>query len=96
MVGNDHVSGLVIISTGLYHFAHEVEVERALADGCARLIEDGTPFSPVADGISHALYFRGPGGNGIEIYVDTRQRRRQWGGYSETLDVEELLTHRST
>lgn len=83
-------------ATGLYHFALEVEDLRALADAYARLTEEGIPVSPVDHGISRALYFNDPDGNGIEIYVDTRDRRAIWGGYTEPLDIEELLTHRST
>lgn len=75
---------------GLYHFAVEVDDEAALADAAARLDRHGVPFSPVDHGISKALYFSDPDGHGVEIYCDTRERRAEWGGMSDPLDVGTL------
>jgi catechol-2,3-dioxygenase len=39
-------------------------------------------ISPVDYGISKALYFEDPDGNGVEVYLDTRAEndRRTWEG----------------
>jgi catechol 2,3-dioxygenase len=75
---------------GLYHFAVEVDDEAALGEAVSRLHDNGVHYSAVDHGISKAVYFSDPDGHGIEIYCDTRDRRDQWGGMTEPLDVTTL------
>jgi len=48
--------------------------------------------SPVDHGISKALYFDDPDGNGLEVYADTRAERgvSEWDGTNERFDPLEL------
>jgi len=71
---------------GLYHAAFEVDERAALAEVASRLERLGVPFSPVDHGISKALYFSDPDGNGVEVYLDTRHERTAWGGVSDVFD----------
>ena len=73
-------------AAGLYHSAFEVEQPAALAEVAGRLERHGVRYSPVDHGISKALYFSDPDGNGVEVYLDTRSRRTSWGGVSDTFD----------
>jgi catechol 2,3-dioxygenase len=57
---------------GLYHAAVELDELDALAALDDRLTDREVAFSPVDRGISTALYFEDPSGNGLEAYVDTR------------------------
>ncbi len=71
---------------GLYHFAVElmdIDQLRSLRD---RLGSLRVSFSAVNHGISKAVYFEDPDGNGIEVYVDTRDSlgKKQWQGQSTT------------
>lgn len=72
---------------GLYHVAFEVENESKLAELDRRVRERGLEPSAVDHGISRSIYFEDPSGNGIEVYVDTRDEtgRRQWKGKTEPL-----------
>ncbi|WP_096391726.1 VOC family protein [Halopenitus persicus] len=78
---------------GLYHAAFEVPTGAALAAIHERLQERGVRVSPVDHGISKALYFDDPDGNGIEVYLDTREQTGQekWGGRNEPFDPAELV-----
>lgn len=80
-------------TAGLYHFAIEVRGLAALAAAYRRLLRAEVDMTPVDHGISRSLYFSDPDGNGIEIYVDTRDVRSEWRGITEPLDLEELLGH---
>ncbi|MGH2535235.1 MAG: VOC family protein [Thermomicrobiales bacterium] len=58
-------------TTGLYHFAilypNRVELARAFK----RLRDYGVPITGASDhGVSEAIYFNDPDGNGLEIYRD--------------------------
>lgn len=76
---------------GLYHFALEVPTEAAWVAAHDRLVAADVPVSPVDHGISKALYFSDPDGNGIEIYVDTRASGHAlWHGSSAYVDVDAL------
>ena len=77
---------------GLYHAALEVETPDALRAVHERLTERGVAVSPVDHGISKALYFDDPDGNGLEVYLDTRQERgvERWAGTNEPFDPAEL------
>jgi len=74
---------------GLFHVAFEVpdrETLRAVRD---RLRERELRVSPVDHGISEALYFEDPDGNGLEVYRDTRAEagRQEWDGRNRPLDL---------
>lgn len=77
---------------GLYHAAFEVETVGALVAVYDRLLERGVHVSPVDHGISKALYFADPDGNGLEVYVDTRDRNDQyeWHGQNTRFDPRSL------
>lgn len=58
-------------STGLYHFAILLPSRRELARTFKGLLDHGVPIEGAADhGVSEAIYFQDPDGNGIEIYAD--------------------------
>jgi catechol 2,3-dioxygenase len=72
---------------GLYHAAFEVDSREALASIHGRLQERGVRVSPVDHGISKALYFSDPDGNGLEVYLDTRESDDEaWEGTNESFD----------
>ncbi len=80
-------------STGLYHTAFEVPDKFDLAQAWQKLRSERIAFVAVDHGISWALYFADPDGNGLEIYVDTRRDpagRQVWNGYSRPLSDEEI------
>lgn len=57
--------------TGLYHTAFLYPDRAALGAALARVLEAGVTLDGAADhGVSEAIYFRDPDGNGIEIYRD--------------------------
>ncbi|MER3536748.1 MAG: glyoxalase [Thermus sp.] len=61
-------------SVGLYHFALLVPDRTALGGLLLRLHQAGAYFEGAADhGVSEALYFRDPEGNGLELYRDRPQ-----------------------
>lgn len=77
---------------GLYHFAIEVSSINELKVFYSRLQTANIQFEPIDHGISKALYFEDPDGNGIEVYIDTRKENNQfdWRGQSTTFDVDSL------
>lgn len=77
---------------GLYHAAIEVDTEANLGDVYDALCERGVPSTPVDHGISKALYFSDPAGNGLEAYVDTREERdrSEWDSQNRRFDPAEL------
>jgi catechol 2,3-dioxygenase len=76
---------------GLYHAAIEVESAERLRTVYERLDERDVHVTPVDHGISMALYFDDPDGNGLEAYRDTRDRDdERWDGYTERLDPATL------
>ena len=72
-------------SVGLYHFAIDAENLKELAKLYFKLKDLGIKVSPIDHGISKTLYFSDPDANGIEIYVDTRNKRKEWKGFSEII-----------
>ena len=57
--------------TGLYHVAFLSPDRPALARALKSALDAGVPIDGAADhGVSEAIYFRDPDGNGIEIYRD--------------------------
>jgi catechol 2,3-dioxygenase len=64
-------------TTGLYHFAILLPNRLELARTLKRVIDQGWPIDGAADhGVSEAIYFSDPDGNGIEIYRD--RPRAEW------------------
>lgn len=64
-------------SIGLYHIALLLPHRQALAAAVRRLLETGGTFEGASDhGVSEAVYFRDPEGNGLELYRD--KPRDQW------------------
>jgi len=77
---------------GLYHFAIESKSLKELAKLYFKLKKAGVVVSPIDHGISKTLYFSDPDGNGIEVYVDTRNIRKKWKGLSSIISENELRT----
>ena len=77
---------------GLYHAAFEVPDAEALRATYRRLRSRDVRVSPVDHGISKALYFDDPAGNGLEVYLDTREQRnrQRWQGENARFDPETL------
>jgi catechol 2,3-dioxygenase len=78
----------------LYHVAFEVPDRAALARVYRRLKTEGVDAAAVDHGISWALYFRDPDGNGLEVYCDTRglsNGRRRWQGHSARIPEARLM-----
>ena len=70
----------------------------SLAATLARVLEAGTPLDGAADhGVSEAVYFRDPDGNGIELYRDRaeadwpRDAEGNIAMVNDPLDVPALL-----
>ncbi|BDG16871.1 VOC family protein [Thermus brockianus] len=81
-------------SVGLYHFALLLPDRKALAGAFRRLLEAGAHWEGAADhGVSEALYFRDPEGNGLELYRDRPQGEWPKGPLMFTLplNLESLL-----
>ncbi len=86
-------------SIGLYHIALLLPHRAALAATARRLLAGDTLFEGASDhGVSEALYFRDPEGNGLELYRD--KPRSQWprptrgegvAMVTRPLDLEDLL-----
>ncbi|HET7322786.1 MAG TPA: VOC family protein [Halococcus sp.] len=77
---------------GLYHAAIEVDSRNALAEVAETLRDREVSVSPVDHGISKALYFDDPDGNGLEAYLDTRESndRTEWNGINQSFDPTAL------
>lgn len=85
-------------AAGLYHVAFVFPDRASLGAALQRVLEHGTPLEGAADhGVSEAVYFRDPDGNGIELYRDRPQA--DWPRYADgtlamvntPLDVGALL-----
>lgn len=84
---------------GLYHVAFEAPDRRSLALAFSALRQSGVDVSAVDHGISWALYFADPDGNGLELYVDIRrpdQLGALWRGYAAALTSHEVLAELRT
>ncbi|ANM30442.1 hypothetical protein ABI59_13960 [Acidobacteria bacterium Mor1] len=73
---------------GLYHVAFEADDIPAFRIFWDRLRERDIPHAAVDHGISWALYFDDPDGNGVEIYTG----RRHWNGQSTILGYPRAAT----
>ena len=84
-------------TTGLYHVAIRFPDRAALARALKRVVQAGIPIGASDHGVSEAIYFEDPDGNGIEIYRD--RPREEWPRTSDgevammraPLDLEALL-----
>jgi catechol 2,3-dioxygenase len=84
--------------TGLYHTAFLYPDRKALAQALKRVVAAGVALSGAADhGVSEAVYFDDPDGNGVEIYRDRPDAdwpRNPDGSlrmYNAPLDLKALL-----
>ena len=75
---------------GLYHFAVKFENLKQLADAYFKLKKLKINFSPIDHGISKTIYFADPDDNGIEVYVDTRHKRKKWNGMSSFIKEKDF------
>lgn len=74
---------------GLYHAAFEVDSADDLLATYEALVAREVPVTPVDHGISKALYFDDPDGNGLEVYLDTRDHEGEhWNGVNEPFDPD--------
>ena len=85
-------------AAGLYHSAFLFPDRASLGAALQRVLDHGTPLDGAADhGVSEAVYFRDPDGNGVELYRD--RDRADWPRQADgtlamvnaPLDVEALL-----
>ncbi|MGI9253926.1 MAG: VOC family protein [Thermomicrobiales bacterium] len=85
-------------SPGLYHVAFLYPNRLELARAVRRALQHGIQFQGASDhGVSEALYFADPDGNGIEIYRD--RARSEWprevngdvSMFTHALDLGDLL-----
>jgi len=84
--------------TGLYHTAFLYPDRAALGAALAQVLAAGVELDGAADhGVSEAIYFRDPDGNGIEIYRDRgaedwpRDAAGQLKMVNSRLDLDALL-----
>ena len=84
--------------TGLYHTAFLYPHRAALATALQRVLDAGVTIDGSADhGVSEAIYFTDPDGNGIEIYRDRdpldwpRNKDGGLGMANSPLDIAALL-----
>jgi catechol 2,3-dioxygenase len=81
---------------GLYHAAFEVADRGQFALAVQALEAGGVDHAAVDHGISWAVYFSDPDGNGLEIYVNTMHElteRDGWDGQTRRLSRAEVLAH---
>lgn len=86
---------------GLYHSAFLFPDRASLAAAIQRVLDHGTHLDGAADhGVSEAIYFRDPDGNGVELYRDhdpkdwPRDAKGQLSMVNDPLDVWALLNDR--
>ncbi len=85
-------------TTGLFHVAFLYPDRAALGKAVAQVLSSGISLTGASDhGVSEAVYFDDPDGNGIELYRD--RAREEWPQdadgklaiVSEPLDIQDLL-----
>jgi catechol 2,3-dioxygenase len=84
--------------TGLYHHAILYPARKDLALALRRVLEAGVRLTGASDhGVSEAIYFDDPDGNGVELYWDRpgelwpRDASGRIQMFTRALDLEELL-----
>ena len=85
-------------ATGLYHVAFLFPDRPALGRALANVVEAGVTLTGAADhGVSEAIYFDDPDGNGIEIYRDRapedwpRDADGNLAMFNDRLDLDALI-----
>lgn len=85
-------------TTGLYHAAFVYPDRQSLGRAIVNLRDKGVDLTGAADhGVSEAVYFDDPDGNGIELYRDRPQGEWPWVSdgklemFNKPLDVEALI-----
>ncbi len=85
-------------ATGLFHVAFLYPTRAALAKAVANVVAKGVDLTGSADhGVSEAVYFDDPDGNGIELYRDRapedwpRDNTGELAMVNDPLDLDELL-----
>jgi len=85
-------------AVGLYHSAFLFPDRASLGAALQRVLDHGTPLDGAADhGVSEAVYFRDPDGNGVELYRDRapedwpKQPDGTLAMVNDPLDVSALL-----
>ena len=74
-------------SRGLYHVAFELDTPGELRECYEWLQNREISVQPVDHGISKSLYFDDPNGNGVELYIDTREDDgEEWTGHNTRFD----------
>jgi catechol 2,3-dioxygenase len=85
-------------ATGLYHIAILYPTRAELADAVRRVLQAGLPLEGASNhGVSEAIYFRDPDGNGVELYWD--RPKEEWprsaegalAMFTRRLDLDTLL-----
>jgi catechol 2,3-dioxygenase len=74
----------------LYHIAFEVESESDLTAFAEKLKSNKIPYQAVDHGISWAIYFQDPEGNGLELFLDRRNAPggiKKWDGVTKRLSI---------
>ena len=80
-------------TVGLYHVAFELPSPTALDSALDRLDAERVAWQAVDHGISWAVYFDDPDGNGLELYVDRRHHgtgQTEWRGVTTMLPRDRI------
>lgn len=81
-------------SVGLFHVAFEVPDKKTFAEKYRQLLDMQIRPYTIDHIISWAMYFNDPDGNGLEIYVDTRDEPEgspSWKGANRPLEQDDIL-----
>ncbi|MDG5472234.1 VOC family protein [Jeotgalibacillus sp. ET6] len=97
LVQPEEVKGKEPRTTGLYHFALLLPARSDLADLIAHLVKNGVKMGGSDHGVSEAVYFDDPDGNGIEVYRDRSHTEWDWHDSQvsmaiDPLNIQELLS----
>lgn len=74
----------------LYHIAFEVQTETEFNAFAHKLDEQKIAYSAVDHGISWAIYFNDPEGNGLELFLDRRsapEGKDKWDGATTRITI---------
>lgn len=74
-------------STGLFHFALEVKDIKELKQFYKKFKAADLSITTTDYGISKTLYISDPDDNVVEVYLDTRNIRKEWKGITKSLDL---------
>lgn len=89
--------------TGLYHTAFLYPDRASLGQAVKQVVEAGVPLDGAADhGVSEAVYFQDPDGNGVELYRDRdpadwpRDENGELAMVNSRLDIAALIAEGET